>query len=135
VVTGERRANILKALSQEIQKSTVACTWNQANVVSDSDTRSHVVRVLGYKSLILTLNASGAQPVIRVMDNTVEKNTEVSLAFTTSSDYKKILKFEALKVSTSFEETNTGTILMPNYVIAEVRKELLRGTCTVRSLY
>ncbi len=134
VVTGERKADIIKALSLELQKSKVSCTWNQPYPFTSEQIKSQVLNILNFKSLRLTVNNTETQPIIKVMDNTVLKPDEILLSVTTSSDFKSLLKIDLLRETVGTEETNIGTILEPNYVFIEMRKELLSGSCIVKKL-
>lgn len=132
IITGERKANIIQALSQELRNPDIVCTSKQNNSADSLELKNSFISSLNYKNLVLSINSSGDQPILNADFKTVKKDIELSFKFTTTSDLKKLLKVDFLKTQIDVEESNIGTILEPNYVAVEQRTEVLSTTCKAK---
>lgn len=130
-ISGELKANVIKALKEEITRGAFDCAWNVKNGPSNTDIKSQLKTILDDQPTIITIDEVQNQPIISAI-NPQSESLEVTIDFTTSSDLKKIIRVDARKESIEKKEVNVGTLIKPVFQVQEVRTATLKGNCAVQ---
>jgi hypothetical protein len=130
-VKPEQAAKIKQALESELRKSTFECNWNVKNGPSNQAIAGQLITVIKYENAQISISSDLSQPVIQVMAKESSK-AEITILFTTTPDFKKLVKVEATKDLLSQVVKNTGTLIDPKFETVTERVADLTGSCSIR---
>jgi hypothetical protein len=130
-VKPEQAAKIKQALESELRKSTFECNWNVKNGPSNQAVAGQLITVIKYENAQISISSDLSQPVIQVMAKESSK-AEITILFTTTPDFKKLVKVEATKNLLSQVVKNTGTLIDPKFETVTERAVDLTGSCSIQ---
>lgn len=130
-VKPEQAAKIKQALESELRKSTFECNWNVKNGPSNQAVAGQFITVIKYENAQISISSDLSQPVIQVMAKESSK-AEITILFTTTPDFKKLVKVEATKNLLSQVVKNTGTLIDPKFETVTERAVDLTGSCSIQ---
>jgi hypothetical protein len=130
-VKPEQAAKIKQALESELRKSTFECNWNVKNGPSNQAIAGELITVIKYETAQISISSDLSQPVIQVIAKQSSK-VEITILFTTTPDFKKLVKVEATKDLLSQVVKNTGTLIDPKFETVTERTVDLTGSCSIK---
>jgi hypothetical protein len=130
-VKPEQAAKIRQALESELRKSTFECKYSVSMGPSNRAIAGELISVIKDERAQISISSDLSQPVIQVIAKG-SSTYEITILFTTTPDFKKLVKVEATRGLVKQVVKNTGTLIDPKFETVTERTVELAGSCSIQ---